>query len=333
MELLRLPDRPLRIAFFGTPEIAETVLAGLIEAKRDEIVLVVCQPDRPRGRGKRIESPPTKRRAEAHQIPVLQPTKMRDGAVAKELRDREIDLAVVTAFGRILPQDLLDAPRYGAWNVHASLLPRHRGASPINFAILEGDTETGITLMQMTAGLDEGPMLEKAKLVISENDTTSSLTTRLAELGRGLLLEGIEKAKKHGLEPEIQDESLATFAPLIEKEDGRLDFRESAEALARRIRAFHPWPGTYTTLPDGQPLKVLAAKALAARPGNAVAPGTILGLAKSLELATSDGVLALLEVQPPGRKPQKAFEFLGGAGRDLQLGDHLGGDLPTAIES
>ncbi len=217
---MKLPDRPLRIAFFGTPEIAQTVLAGLLDAKKDEVVLVVCQPDRPKGRGRSVESPPTKQLAEARGVPVLQPTKMRDGAVAKVLEEREIDLAVVTAFGRILPKDLLEAPRFGAWNVHASLLPRHRGASPINFAILEGDPETGITLMQMTEGLDEGPMLAKAAIPIREDDTTHSLTQKLAELGRRLLLEGIEKAKKTGLEAEVQDEALATFAPLIKKEDG-----------------------------------------------------------------------------------------------------------------
>lgn len=330
---MKLPDRPLRIAFFGTPEIAQTVLAGLLDAKKDEVVLVVCQPDRPKGRGRSVESPPTKQLAEARGVPVLQPTKMRDGAVAKVLEEREIDLAVVTAFGRILPKDLLEAPRFGAWNVHASLLPRHRGASPINFAILEGDPETGITLMQMTEGLDEGPMLAKAAIPIREDDTTHSLTQKLAELGRRLLLEGIEKAKKTGLEAEVQDEALATFAPLIKKEDGRLDFREPAEALARRVRAFHPWPGTFVSLPDGQPLKVLAACALPEPDARPTAPGTILRTDRSLEVATGQGRLSLLEVQPPGRKPQRSFEFLGGAGRQLRPGDHLGAGPFGVIEN
>lgn len=331
MNLAKLPDRPLRIAFFGTPEIAEIVLAGLLEAKTDSVVLVICQPDRPKGRGKKVEAPPTKQLAEARGVPVLQPTKMRDGAVSKLLREQEIDLAVVTAFGRILPQDILDAPRFGAWNVHASLLPRHRGASPINFAILEGDRETGVTLMQMTAGLDEGPMLLEAAIPIADDDTTHSLTLKLAELGRRVLLDGIAKAKQSGLGVEPQDEAKATFAPLIKKEDGRLDFSEPAERLARRVRAFHPWPGTFATLPDGQPLKVLAARAL---PGPADAPpGTIVGTGRTLDVATADGVLSLLEVQPPGKKPQKSFEFLGGAGRGLRQGDHLGGPVAEAIEN
>lgn len=331
MDLLRLPDQPLRLAFFGTPEIAEVVLSGLIEAKRDEIVLVVCQPDRPKGRGKKLEAPPTKRLAESHGIEVIQPTKMRDGSVARVLRERGIDLAVVTAFGRILPQDLLDAPRFGAWNVHASLLPRHRGASPINFAILEGDAETGITLMQMTAGLDEGPMLEKAATKIEPEDTTASLTRKLALLGRELLLAGIEKAKHSGLRPEPQDDAKATFAPLLKKEDGRLDFREPAAALERKIRAFHPWPGTFLILPDEQPLKVLAARA---EPASSTAePGTIVATARSLDIATADGVLAVLEVQPPGRNAQKSFEFLGGSGRSLKVGDHLMLAPPALIEN
>lgn len=332
MNLAKLPDRPLRIAFFGTPEIAEIVLAGLLEAKTDPVVLVICQPDRPRGRGKKVEAPPTKRLAEAHGIPVLQPTKMRDGAVAELLREQAIDLAVVTAFGRILPQDILDAPRFGAWNVHASLLPRHRGASPINFAILEGDRETGVTLMQMTAGLDEGPMLLESAIPIAEDDTTESLTLKLAQVGRRALLEGIAEAKRSGLSLRPQDESKATFAPLIKKEDGRLDFSEPAVVLARRVRAFHPWPGTFVALPDGQPLKVLAARAVPS-PALRAAPGTLVGTDRSLDVATTDGLLSILEVQPPGRKPQRSFEFLGGAGRSLKVGDHLGSGPSAAIEN
>lgn len=318
----QLPDRRLRLAFFGTPDIARAILAALIEAGDDDVVLVVSQPDRPKGRGKVLEPTPTKQLAEAHGIPVVQPLKMKDGVLTQRLVDDRIDLAIVAAFGRILPQEMLDAPAHGCWNVHASLLPRFRGASPIQHAILEGDSETGVALMQMTAGLDEGPVMRVERLPLTGRETTRSLTEALAALGGRLTVEGIRIAKREGLEVTPQDDARATLAPLIAKEAGRLDLTQPAAVLERRIRGLDPWPGTWVTLDGGEVLKVLEASV---GPGSAEAkPGQIIGLGATLDVQTGDGALRIATVQPAGKRAMAVAEYLRGAGRDLARGARLG---------
>ncbi|MBI2377275.1 MAG: methionyl-tRNA formyltransferase [Deltaproteobacteria bacterium] len=319
MALVHLPNRRLRLAFCGTPEIARTVLDGILRAGEDDVVLAVCQPDRPRGRGQHIEPTPTKSLAEARGIPVVQPLKMKDGALAARLVEDRVDLAIVAAFGRILPPDVLDAVPHGFWNVHASLLPRHRGASPIQYAILEGDAETGVTLMQITPGLDEGPMMLVKSTPIGKGETQGELMARLAILGAELAVEGIRTAKLDGLNAIEQDAKAATFAPLIEKDAGKLDLADSAVRLVRRIHAFDPWPGTFVML-DGQPLRILSAEAVS----GSGPPGQIMSVKDALETGTGSGRLRITRVQPAGKKPMSAAEFLRGAGRRLGVGAHLG---------
>ncbi len=314
-ERLRLPDRPLRLAFFGTPELAATILRHLLDAEREEVVCVICQPDKPKGRKRQVEAPPVKQLAEARGIEVLQPTKMRDGSLARTLIERRLDLAVVAAYGRILTQDTLDAPSFGCWNVHASLLPRHRGASPIQHAILAGDAETGVDVMRMTAGLDEGAVLHRRRLPIGPELSAGRLSEQLAELGGAAIVEALRLARGEGLEVREQDHAAATWAPLIRKEDGHLDLRRPAAELARRVRAFDPWPGTFVQRPDG-PLRILRAEA---SPGDGV-PGRIERVDEALVLGTGDGLLVVREVQPPGKRPMPVGDFLRGAGRALSAG-------------
>jgi methionyl-tRNA formyltransferase len=218
-----------------------------------------------------------------------------------------------------LPEAVFAAPAHGTWNVHASLLPRHRGASPIQHAILAGDEETGVTLMLLTAGLDEGPMLLDRKIRIAPDDTAGTLTHKLADLGATALLEGLRFAKKEGLPIIEQDNTRATYAKLLEKEDGKLDFTQPAAVLARRIRALSPWPGAFVPQKDGQPLKIIRARAHERTAHGA--PGTVVETGpKELWIAAAEGVLVIEELQAPGKKPMTAAEWLRGAGRHLRNG-------------
>lgn len=324
---LWLPDRPLRLAFLGTPELAATILSHILDGGRDgvrdEVVVVVCQPDKPKGRKRQVEAPPVKQLAEARGLEVLQPTRMKDGSLARALTERGVELAVVAAYGRILTQDSLDAPTHGCWNVHASLLPRHRGASPIQHAILAGDAETGVDVMQMTAGLDEGDVLHRRRLPIGPALSAGRLSEQLAALGGQAIVEALALARTEGLEIRPQDHAAATWAPLIRKEDGHLDLSRPAAELARRVRAFDPWPGTFLLRPEG-PLRILRAEA---SPGEASprapTPGRIVGLDDGLVLGTGDGRLVVREVQPPGKRPMPVADFLRGAGRVLTVGDPI----------
>lgn len=311
-----LPNRRLRLAYFGTPDIAKTVLAALLDAGQDDVVLVVSQPDRPKGRGKKLEPTPVKALAEARGLPVTQPTKLKDGALAAQLRALEVDLAIVVAYGRILPKDTFEAPAAHTWNVHASLLPRHRGASPIQHAILAGDAETGVTLMQLSEGLDEGAMLYARSLPLDGTETSETLTEALAKLGGEALVAGLALAKTEGLEVTPQDEARVTYAGLIDKAEGALDFTRPAAELERRIRAFHPWPGGFVPMPDG-PLKILAATVGPDVPD--ARPGTLTAL-KPLTVQTGAGTLVITQLQPPGKRPMDAAAFLNGAGRGLTVG-------------
>ncbi|MEM9115567.1 MAG: methionyl-tRNA formyltransferase [Myxococcota bacterium] len=313
-ERFNLPQRRLRLAFFGTPDIAATCLDALLEADEDDVALVVCQPDRPKGRGRARALPPVKERALQADLPVEQTRKLKDGVLAARLREQSIDLGVVVAYGRILPLDLFTAPRFETLNVHASLLPRHRGASPIQHAILEGDAETGVTLMKLSEGMDEGPMLLQRRLAIGDM-TGGQLFEAVAALGARTLVEGLAQAKEEGLEVRAQDDRAASYAGMLKKEDGQLDLSAPAEALARRIRAFDPWPGTVLAAPTGS-LKVWAAQAHPL-PGPAQ-PGELLGPAF---IGCGEGALELLEVQPPGKRRMSIGDFLRGRGKDWTPGE------------
>lgn len=307
-----LPDRRLRLAFFGTPDIATTCLDALLEANSDDVALVVCQPDRPKGRGRATLAPPVKVRAQQAGLPVLQPKKLKDGLLAQRLRDEVIDLGIVVAYGRILPGDLFTAPAFDTLNVHASLLPRHRGASPIQHAILTGDAESGVTLMKLSEGMDEGPMLLQRRLSVGTM-TGGQLFEAVAALGAQTLVEGLALAKRQGLQVVPQDDAQATYAGMLEKDDGVLDLARPAEVLARQVRAFDPWPGSVLHTADG-PLKVWAAEA---QDWNGPAqPGVLLERGPEHALIScGEGALALLEVQPPGKRRMAIADFLRGRGQ------------------
>lgn len=294
-----------RVVFMGTPDFAVPTLTALIQ--QHDIVGVVTQPDRPAGRKGELKVPPIKALALANHIPMIQPQKLRQSDAKDWLSSRNADVFVVAAFGQILPQSVLDMPRQGCINVHGSLLPRWRGAAPIHAAIRAGDHETGITIMQMDAGLDTGPMLRKAAIPILPTDTSTILHDRMAELGARLLIETLSDYLQGHMTPEIQDNALATFAPQIEKEEGRLRWQDSAVALERQIRAFTPWPGTFTFW-NGKLLKILSASVSVgeAAAGQVIADGT------GASVGTGEGLLRLHEVQLEGKKRVTTEEFLRG---------------------
>ncbi|MBX9761682.1 MAG: methionyl-tRNA formyltransferase [Pseudomonadaceae bacterium] len=290
-------SEPLRIVFAGTPEFAAEHLKALLGSSH-QIVAVYSQPDRPAGRGQKLTPSPVKLLAMQHEIPVLQPQTLRDPAAQAELAALKPDLMVVVAYGLILPQVVLDIPRLGCINSHASLLPRWRGAAPIQRAVEAGDAESGVTVMQMEAGLDTGPMLLKVSTAISADDTGGSLHDRLATLGPQAVIEAISGLADGTLKGEVQDDSLATYAHKLNKDEARLDWSRPAIELERLVRAFHPWPMCHSTL-NGDAIKVHAA-ALGDGQG---APGLILAADKSgLTVACGDGALRLTRLQLPGGK-------------------------------
>ncbi|WJN59568.1 methionyl-tRNA formyltransferase [Pseudomonas sp. SO81] len=288
----------MRIIFAGTPEFAAQHLQALLDAGR-EIVAVYTQPDRPAGRGQKLMPSPVKQLALQHNIAVYQPQTLRDPAAQAELAALKPDLMVVVAYGLILPQVVLDTPRLGCINSHASLLPRWRGAAPIQRAIQAGDASSGVTVMQMEAGLDTGPMLLKVTTTITVEDTGGSLHDRLAHLGSAAVVEAVTKLAAGELKGEVQDDSLATYAHKLNKDEARLDWSRPAEELERLVRAFNPWPICHSTL-NGEPLKVLAAQ-LGEGKGT---PGTVLAADKNgLTVACGEGALRLTRLQLPGGKP------------------------------
>ncbi len=302
----------MRIVFMGTPAFAVKSLEACLEL--GEVVAVVTQPDKPRGRGQEVSFSPVKALAVAKGLPVLQPVKVKGTDFAAQLAALAPDVAVVTAYGKLLPQDVLDAPRRGCVNVHASLLPRFRGAAPIQWAIASGDAETGVCLMKMDAGMDTGPVIDRAALPIAADDTSASLHEKLADLGGDLLRRSLRRYVDGELEPVPQATEGVAPAPMIKKDDGHLDWSTPAVALERRLRAFTPWPGAFCTF-DGARLKVTAAR-VAAGQG---APGTVLSAGpEGVEVACGEGSLVLLGLQPEGKRAMTAREFL--AGRDVPVG-------------
>jgi methionyl-tRNA formyltransferase len=297
----------MRIAFLGTPAFAVPSLDALARAGH-EVVAVVAQPDRPAGRGQELREPATKAWGRERGVPVLQPLKVRDGALAAALGALSPDLLVVVAYGRILGEDLLGLAPQGAVNVHASLLPRHRGAAPIQWAVAEGERETGVTIMQMDAGLDTGDILLQRSLLVGDDDA-EALSARLAVLGGEALVEALRLLEAGRIVPVRQDASGATLAPVLEKEHGRLDFGLPASRLAARIRGFRPWPGAFTTL-GGRTIKIHSA---AATDGAGLAPGAARGTPEGMLVGCADGSgLLLREVQLEGKRRVPASEFLKG---------------------
>lgn len=290
--------QPLRIVFAGTPEFAAQHLQALLDAGQ-AIVAVYTQPDRPAGRGQKLMPSPVKQLASQHNIPVYQPPTLRNADAQAELQALQADLMVVVAYGLILPQAVLDMPRLGCINSHASLLPRWRGAAPIQRAIEAGDAESGVTVMQMEAGLDTGPMLLKVVTSISAEDTGGSLHDRLAELGSQAVVEAVGKLQAGTLNGEVQDDTLATYAHKLNKEEARIDWTRPALELERLVRAFHPWPICHSSL-ESAAIKIHAARVGA---GQGI-PGQIISASKDgLEVACGEGSLLLTRLQLAGGKP------------------------------
>ena len=290
----------------GSPEFALPSLRAL--AGRYDVVGVVTQPDRASGRGRELKPPPVKLLAQELNVPVVQPEKLKQPEAMEQLRAWTPDLIVVAAFGQLLRKDVLELPRFGCINVHASLLPRWRGAAPVHAAILHGDEETGVTIMQMDAGLDTGPMLAKRSIRLTMDDTAGSASQALSTLGADLLIETLPDYLSGKTTSTPQPEVGATYAPMLKKEDGRLDFTNDINKLERRVRAFNPWPGAFMDF-DGIMLKIHHAHG---EEGNAEA-GKRLIVGNQPAVGARGGVLVLDEVQPPGKKPMAGESFLSGA--------------------
>ena len=309
----------MRVLFYGTPAFALPTLHALLA--RHRVVAVVTQPDRPAGRGQRVEGSPVKAVALEQGIPVLQPDRLRDPGWPDRLAEHAPEVAVVVAFGQILPEAVLRVPPRGSINVHASLLPRYRGAAPIAWAIVRGERETGITTFQMDAGMDTGPILLQRATAIGPEDTAGELGARLATLGAEVLLETLDRLDT--LAPEPQDAGAATPAPRLRKEDGLLDWTQSAASLVARVRGLNPWPGAATAGPGGR-LVLWRARAIAGR-GE---PGTLALADGRLVVGTGVGLLEPLEVQPENRRPMSWNAYLRGA--RLGPGASLGATVPRA---
>lgn len=305
-----------RVVFFGTPEFAVPILQGLIDGP-DDVVGVVCQPDRPAGRGQKLQAPPVKQLAEACGIHVAQPVKLRTDEFPAQLAAWRPDLAIVAAYGRILPSRVLATPHLGCINVHASLLPAYRGAAPIQWAILNGDDETGITIMRMNERMDEGDVLLQQATPIGADETYGALQSRLALLGAAALMTALEQLNAGALVATPQDHGRATLAPMIRKEQGAIDWRRPAVELARQVRGFNPWPSAYTTL-RGKLLKIHIAQAEA----GVGAPGAVVAIDDRIRVGSGDGVLAIEMLQAEGRKPLPARDFARGGG--VAVGERLG---------
>ena len=297
----------LRIIFAGTPDFAARHLDALLSSQH-QIVGVFTQPDRPAGRGNKLTPSPVKVLAEQHNLPVFQPVSLRPEDSQKLVSDLKDDVMVVVAYGLILPKAVLDMPRLGCINVHGSLLPRWRGAAPIQRALWAGDAETGVTIMQMDVGLDTGDMLHKVSCPITAQDTSATLYDKLAEMGPQGLLATLAELANGTATPEKQDEALVTYAEKLSKEEARLNWTLSAAQLERCVRAFNPWPVSFFMI-DGQPVKVWQSQAIVAEQNQA--PGTIISADKhGIAVATAEGALLMTQLQPSGKKSMSAQDLL-----------------------
>ncbi|MDG6856224.1 methionyl-tRNA formyltransferase [Glaesserella parasuis] len=315
--------KKLNIIFAGTPDFAATHLQALLNSEHN-VIAVYTQPDKPAGRGKKLQASPVKQLAEAHHIPVYQPKSLRKEEAQAELQALNADVMVVVAYGLILPEAVLKAPKYGCLNVHGSLLPRWRGAAPIQRSIWAGDTETGVTIMQMDIGLDTGDMLHKVTTPILATETSASLYAKLAELAPPALLEVLNGLTSGQFKPEKQQDEQANYAEKLTKEEAKLDWNMTACQLERNIRAFNPTPMAYLTLMVNEVeerIKVYQAEVL---PHQEKAVGTVLAVDKNgIQIATQQGVLSITQLQPAGKKPMSVQDFLNGRGDWFKVGSVL----------
>jgi methionyl-tRNA formyltransferase len=317
-----MSDQPIRTVFMGTAGIAVPSLKALHADPRTEVLAVVSQPDRPKGRKLQLLPTDIHAAADSLGLPVLQPARCREPGFLEELRRLRPDVIAVMAYGQILPPALLDLPRHGCLNVHTSLLPRHRGAAPIQWAIWDGDAETGVTIMRMDAGMDTGDILATARTPIQKDDDAASIHDRLAELGADLLADTLPRHIAGEISPQAQDHALATHARKISKEDGRLDWQRSATALWHQVRALTPWPGTWCHWHHaGRPSLLKVWKAAPVDAPNVI-PGQVMKADREgLDIVCGEGALRLLEVQKEGGRRMSSPEFL--AGNPLGVGDRL----------
>jgi methionyl-tRNA formyltransferase len=300
----------MRLVFMGTPAFAVPTLKALLSSHHI-VAAVFTQPDKPSGRGEKLSAPPVKQLAVEQDVSVLQPDKLKAPEWQPIFAGLNADAYVVVAYGKILPQWLLDTPRLGAYNVHASLLPKYRGAAPIHWAIANGETRTGITTMKLDAGMDTGDLLLQQEISIEPEDTSASIHDRLCEIGAEMMLKTLEELEKGTAKTIPQDPALATYAPMLKKSDGLLDWSQSAVSIHNRIRAFNPWPGTYTQL-EGQTLRIWKARPAEAL-GDSLSPGTLLHHSSGAAMvACGTGFLKLEEVQMENRKRTTAPDFLHG---------------------
>ena len=300
----------MRVIFMGTPDFSVGTLKALIEAGH-EVVLAVTQPDKPKGRGKAMQFPPVKEAAVELGIEVYQPRRVREPECVEYLRKYNADIIVVVAFGQILPKEILEMPKYGCVNVHASLLPKYRGAAPIQWAVIDGEKESGVTIMQMDEGLDTGDMLAKAIVPLDGKETGGSLFDKLSEAGGRLCVETLAKLEKGEITPEKQGESPTAYASMLDKKMGNIDWNKSAVVIERLVRGLNPWPSAYTHL-DGKTLKIWACDVLpqSASKGES---GEILEVTKdAIHVQTGDGILVLREIQLAGKARMDAGAFLRG---------------------
>ena len=307
------------IVFFGTPQFAVPSLEQLL-ASRHEVRGVVTQPDRPRGRGQKIVFAPVKAAALAHNLPVFQPDRLRDPVVMETLAAWQPDLGVVVAYGKLIPDDLLKLPRYGMINVHASLLPKYRGASPVHRAVIDGESETGVTIMQVVKALDAGDMLAKTARALLPDETSDTVERDLADLGARLLLDVIDRIESGTITPEPQDPDRSTYAPRLTKEEGLIDWTLPATAIHNRVRGLYPWPHAYSFL-DGGRIILLQTRVVGA--GSTGAAGEIVDVSRdAIHVAAGDGgVIAIDELQVEGRRPMRTRDYL--AGRPVRVGARL----------
>lgn len=313
----------MRVVFMGTPDFSVPTLEKIIEAGH-EVIGVVTQPDKAKGRGKKVLFPPVKEKALEHNLPVYQPKRAREPEFIEQMRELNPDVMVVVAFGQILPKALLDIPKYGCVNVHASLLPKYRGAAPIQWAVIRGEKVSGVTTMQMDVGLDTGDMLMKTEVALAEDETGGSLHDKLSVLGGELLIETLKGLEAGTIQPEKQDDSqTGEYARMLDKALGKVDFSMPAEEIERLIRGLNPWPSAYTFY-HGKTMKLWKAKVVSAdADGEAAAPGQILSVdKKGFTVQTGDGALRILELQMEGKKRMDAGAFLRGC--SMAAGEILG---------
>ena len=311
----------LRILFMGTPDFALFSLKELV-ASDEEVVGVVTQPDKPKGRGYTLTPPPVKVFAESEGIPVYQPTTLKDEAFAELLSTIEPDMIVVAAYGKILPKNVIDYPKYGCINVHGSYLPEYRGAAPMQRAIIDGCEYTGVTIMKMDVGLDTGDMITRKKIKINIDDNFEDIHDRLGDEGAKLLVETIDLIKEGSVTPEKQDDSIATYAAKIEKSDCKIDFSMSAKKIHDLVRGLSPIPLAFTKMPDGKMLKVVSAK-LSEKNANGKEVGTVLSLDSGcITVVCGDGCIDIMAVLPEGKRKMPAADFI--RGRGIAVGDKLG---------